>query len=517
MTGAGRSGAPGRRLDGPAGEGLALVAGALLPLAFAPFGAWFVAPLSLVGLLAALEAQSPRRGAWRGWLFGVTAFLGGLYWVHISIHVFGGAALAFAIALMLALVLVMALYTAAFGYALNRFFPHGVARRALLAAPALWALLEWLRGWLFSGFPWLSLGYSQTDSALAALAPLVGVYGMSAAVAVTAGALWTLIAAPRVRRFALLPALALWAAAAGLARVEFTAPEGAPVEVALIQGAVPQEIKWLPESLQPTVDLYLTLTDAHLDKDLIVWPEAAIPTARHNLEALFASLADRGAQTGADFLVGAVEIERDTGRRLNTVVAIPGGATAGDMTRYVKRHLVPYGEYYPVPEFVREWLRWMDLPYQDFSPGPDGQPPLAVAGQQVGISICYEDVFGEELADALPQATLLVNVSNDAWFGGSVAPHQHLQIARLRAIESGRVLVRATNTGISAVIDADGAVLARSPQFEPHVLTHAAQPRRGATPYVRLTNWPVVIASLIALAAAWRGRRAAASRGVNHA
>ena len=487
------------------GDLLALVSGAPIPLAFAPFGYYGVPVLCLVGLLWSLEGQSPRSGLWRGFLFGVSSFLGGLYWVHVSIHVFGGAALPLALVLMFALVLFMATYTAVFGWSLNRFFGRATWQRLLLGAPALWVTIEWLRGWLFSGFGWLGIGYSQSDGPLHSLLPVVGVYGASLALCLAAAGVWASVTLPAARRVALLPFAAVVVVALVLSRAAWTTPVGEPFSVALVQGAVPQELKWLPESLQPTVDLYMNLTDDHLGADLVVWPEAAIPTARHNLDAVFEALLARGADSGTDFLIGAVQVDRARDQRLNTVVALR--SDTGDESTYVKRHLVPYGEYFPVPDFVREWIRWMNLPYQDFTSGADDQPPLTVARQTVGVSICYEDVFGHELLEVLPAASVLVNVSNDAWFGGSIAPHQHLQIARARALEAGRMLLRATNNGISAVIDHDGVVRGRSPQFEPYVLSASVQGRAGATPYSRVGNWPVITLSLLLLALAARRAR----------
>lgn len=494
-------------VHGKYGDVLAAVSGVALPFSFAPYGLYLLAPIAMAGLFLSLDGQSPRRAAWRGFVFGVASFLTGVYWVHISIHVFGGAALGLALFLMMALVLFLSCYTAAFGFMAMRFFPDRSLHSFLLAMPALWTLLEWLRGWLFSGFPWLSVGYSQSDGPLTGIVPIVGVFGVSAAVTATAGALVAAAQSDSWRRrlAALVPVALLWLASGLLSNHEWTRDEGAPVKVSLVQGSVPQQLKWLPEQLQPTVDLYMRLTADHLDSNLIVWPEAAIPTARHNLEGLFSALKRRGTDTDTDFLIGAIEVERGTGRPMNSVVAVNRKDTT--LQSYYKRHLVPFGEYFPVPDLVREWIRWMDLPYTDFAAGEDDQPLLEVAGHKVGVSICYEDVFGEELVGALPEAGFLVNVSNDAWFGGSVAPHQHLQIARLRALEAGRPLLRATNNGISAAIGPRGETHAVSPQFEPYVLTWTTQPRGGSTPYSRWANWPVVSLCFAALLLVWRRSR----------
>ena len=493
-------------LRGWRGDALAFLSGAPLVLAFAPFGYFLLPIVCFAGLLLALDQQTARRGLWRGYLFGVASFLGGLYWIHVSIHVFGGAPLALALALMFTLVLFLALYPAAVGWLLNRFFPVPNGWRLLVAAPALWLLTEWSRGWFFSGFGWLALGYTQSDGALQGLIPVTGVYGATWAATVCSASIVAWFIVPGVRRTVLLVPAGIVIVALLLNAIEWTDEVGEPFTVALVQGAVPQDEKWLPGSLQPTVDLYLRLTAQAPQADLVIWPEAAIPTARHNLDVVFEALRRRGEPSGTDYLIGAVEVTPNNGARLNTLVSL--GRTAADERRYIKRHLVPYGEYFPVPGFVREWIRWLDLPYEDFTSGSDDQPLLQVAGQTVGVSICYEDVFGNELLVALPAASVLVNVSNDAWFGGSVAPHQHLQIARVRALEAGRMLLRGTNNGISAIVDARGKVLDRSPQFEPFVLTGSAQGRQGATPYSRLGNTPVISLALVLLIiGVWRQRQ----------
>lgn len=490
-------------LQGRRGDSAALLAGAPLALGFAPFGFYAVPVFCLAALLIALESCTPRRALWRGFLFGVSSFLGGLYWIHVSVHVFGGAPLALALVLMFALVLFMAVYPALFAYVLRRLPGHG-ARPLLLGAPALWVVIEWLRGWLFSGFGWLSLGYSQSDGPVHGVLPVAGVHAASFVVMVLAAALAGLMLYGRRALSGLAVAAVLVAACALLTTVSWTQAQGEAFRVALVQGSVPQEVKWHPDSLRPTIDLYLRLTAQHPDVDLAIWPEAAIPAARDRLDAVYELLADMGQRNDTDFLVGQIEVNRERDERLNTVVSVARRQVAS--SRYVKHHLVPFGEYFPVPDFVRRIIQWMDLPFQDFTAGARDQAPLSVAGQTVGVSICYEDVFGAQLREQVAGATVLANVSNDAWFGASVAPYQHLQIARVRALEAGRMILRGTNNGISAVIDADGGVVARSGQFEPEVLVAEAVGRRGLTPFVRFGNSPVIVLAfaLAAVLAAWK-------------
>ena len=261
-----------------------------------------------------------------------------------------------------------------------------------------------------------------------------------------------------------------------------------------MQGSISQDRKWLPEQRRPTLQLYRELTLAHADADLMVWPEVAIPAMQHQVETYLDELDQLAAKRSLSLLLGVLVYDFDNEQFYNALISL--GEARGV---YNKRHLVPFGEFFPVPDFVRNWMRLMSLPYRDTAHGEHEQSPLQAAGLILAPSICYEDAYGGEQRDFLPQASALVNVSNDAWFGDSVAPHQHLQIARMRALETGRFMLRTTNTGITAIIDPRGRVVAGSPQFETHVLRGEIIPYAGATPFVRLGNMPVVLLALLAL------------------
>lgn len=474
----------------------ALLGGLLYPLGFAPYGWFWLHPVALALLLLSLSGRAPGQAAAHGFVFGCAAFLTGIYWITISVHTFGGAPLILALFLMLALVAFMAGYVAVLGYALARLCPEENAMRWFLAFPAVWMLLEWVRGWLLSGFGWLSPGYAHTDSALLGYLPVLGVLGTGWISALSGAALMAVLRRPDLKTALYTGGVvALWLGGALLGSVNWTRDDGSQLSASLVQGAVPQEQKWLPESLQPTIKLYVELTAEHLNSDLIIWPEAAIPRYKHHLTGLWEELERIGRETDTDFLVGTIEFDAGSNERFNTVSAF-----GSSQDTYRKRHLVPFGEYFPVPQFVKEHMRVMNLPYQNFSAGPDGQPLLTIAGQKISVSICYEDVFGAEMLDSVRGSTLLVNVSNDAWFGGSLAPHQHLQIARTRAAEVGRYMLRSTNNGISAIIDRRGNVLQRSPQFEPAVLAAVVPGTSGTTPYMRWGDWPMIGLSLLAVA-----------------
>ncbi len=484
---------------GARGDALAFSAGAVLPLAFAPFNFSPLAMLALALLFFLWRSVTPGRAAWRGWLFGLGQFGVGVNWVYISIHTFGHAPAVLTATLTLAFIAFLALYPALLGALTVRLFSSHDEWRALLVWPAGWALLEWLRGWFLTGFPWLSLGYSQTDTPLAGYAPLLGVFGVSWLVAVAAGAITLL---PRVR--AVLALLAIVGGGWALHRVDWTHADGDARHVALIQGNISQAVKWEPDQREPTLDLYRDLTRANWNHDLIIWPETAVPIFYHQVADTFiAGMQKEAHREGVDLLLGIPVQEQRDDHYFNTMMSL--GAQQGF---YRKRHLVPFGEYLPWRPVLGWLLDILQIPMSDFSAGAWRQPLLRAAGYPVSISICYEDAFGEEVIGDLPQAAYLVNVSNDAWFGDSLAPHQHLQIARLRALETGRYLLRATNTGISAIIGPKGELLARSPQFQVHVLSGDMQPMAGTTPYVRWGNWAVVsVLSLLIGIALWRRPR----------
>jgi apolipoprotein N-acyltransferase len=494
------------------GQWLAAPVGAALALAFAPASLVPLAFLCPAVLFLLWQDATPRSAAWRGFLFTGGTFLAGTYWLYHSIHLVGGAPLWIAAVLMLGLVAIMGSYTAALGWAVARWGAPSGARRWLLLLPAGWVLIEWFRGWFLSGFPWLALGYTQLDTPLGGFAPLVGVYGTSLAVAVISGALVALLLGGRGARIAAaLAIVVVGIAGAVLERIEWTEARGTRVSVALVQGAVPQSMKWEPGQRERTLDLYAQLTIPHLGAGIIVWPEAALPALESDLREYLESLRATARAQRSDVVMGLLRRDRATGAFHNSMVAL--GATE---QWYDKRRLVPFGEFFPVPAAVRDWLRLMNLPYSDFVPGAREQAPLEAGGETLAPTICYEDAYASEQLALARRSTLLVNVTNDAWFGDSTAPHQHLDISRMRSLETGRPMLRATNDGVTALIAHDGALQGTLPQFQPGVLTGTVEPRTGLTPYVRLGNAPVL--ALVALGLAVGLRRAPrpmASRGAS--
>ncbi|TCJ12977.1 apolipoprotein N-acyltransferase [Parasulfuritortus cantonensis] len=472
---------------------LPLLLGGISVLGFAPHYLFPLPVLALAGLFRLLRDAGQREAALRGWLFGLGWFGAGVSWVYVSMHDVGGLPVPLAGGLTLLFAAFLALFPALATWLPARWARPGAARLTWLL-PACWALAEWLRGWLLTGFPWQALGYSQAPyGPLAAYAPLLGVYGVSWLAALSAGAL----AGWRVRPLALVALV--WLAGLGLARVDWTRPVGAPITVSLLQGNIAQDMKFRPEKLADTLILYRDMILAS-DSRLIVLPETAWPLFLDVVpDDYLAPLRAHVRGLGGHLLVGVPE--RDgRGHYYNSVALFDGGAPQV----YRKSHLVPFGEF--VPWGTHWFVDAMAIPLSDFSRGGRRQAPLRADDQRIAANVCYEDVFGEELRHALPEATLMVNVSNDAWFGDSYAPWQHHQIAQMRALETGRWWLKVNNTGVTAILDAKGRTVASLKPFSTGILDGAVQGMTGSTPYARWGNGAFL--ALVSVALALCGRRA---------
>ncbi|MEW6515188.1 MAG: apolipoprotein N-acyltransferase [Pseudomonadota bacterium] len=467
---------------------LAAALGGASILGFAPFEIFPLPFVTLALLFRLWQKASPRGAAWLGFCYGLGFFLAGVSWVYVSLHDVGGMAAPVAIAATVLFCAYLALFHALSGYAYCRLASAEFFKNALLFA-GLWTLTEWLRGWLFTGFPWLALGYSQTPpSPLAGYAAVLGSYGIGFLVVLMAA----LLALEPRRRATLLAIVAIITGGVLLRGMDWTQPAGKPVNVSLLQGNIPQSLKWVPERLPLSIDTYVDLAQKN-PAALNILPETSIPLFFDELPRdVLKALTQHG-----DALLG-IAIRHREGGYVNGAIAVSKDAVppAPTFQTYAKQHLVPFGEYIP-PGF--DWFfNLVHIPMADFSAGPRVQPALEIAGQKIAPNICYEDLFGEEIIRALPQATLLVNLSNTAWFGDSLAQPQHLQIARLRAMETGRTMLRATNTGITAAIAPDGRVLAALPAFTAGALRVEAQGFAGQTPFAR---WGNALALLIAIGA----------------
>jgi apolipoprotein N-acyltransferase len=489
---------PARRLTG------ALLLGAASVSAYAPLG-WFpIIWITLGGLFALLvgaRSRTLREGALLGGAFGFGLFIAGVSWVYVSLSLFGGMPAPIAGLATFLFCAVLSLFPALAGALFVRFSPPTGWQRGIYFA-ALWTLGEWLRAWVLTGFPWLAVGYAQVPSSpLAGFAPLLGLFGVSLATALTAALCWEAAASAKfvaTRRGAapLLALLILLGAGAFLREQRWTSPVGDPVSVALLQGNVAQDMKWRPEKFNESLHAYYRLA---LDNpaQLTVLPETALPAFLEQIPGEYLEALKKLAQRQQGDLIFGVPIGEQAGqagRYANGAVSLGSSPEQ----RYSKTHLVPFGEF--VPKGFAWFLSLANIPMSDFTPGDSKQPPMRVAGQKVAVNICYEDAFGEEIIGALPEATLLVNLSNVAWFGDSLAPAQHLQIAQMRALESGRMMLRATNTGMTAIVGVDGRVEGLLAPFTRAALRGQVQAYTGATPYVRWGNGPVITFVLLFIA-----------------
>jgi apolipoprotein N-acyltransferase len=459
--------------------------------AFEPLGAFPVAVAGYAVLVHLSMRADARRSFAAGFGFGLGLFCAGVSWIYVSLSQYGGMPPALAATATLLLCGFLALFPAAAAWLQAR-VPASDAVRACLLIPSSLTLFEWLRSWLLTGFPWLATGYSATGWPLQGFAPLLGVFGLSFITLSLAGMAWLLFR----RRFAFaIGIVLLLAAGQALRHVDWTSPDGEPASTALLQGNIAQDLKFQPNRYARTLETYAQLAEGSTAK-LIVLPETAIPRFLDLVDPAYLARLEAGAKrNGGDVLVG---IPMRAGREAYTNSVLSLGTAPRQ--EYHKVHLVPFGEFVP-PAFG--WaLRLVQIPLGNFSRGTSDQPALALAGLRVAVNVCYEDAFGDEMARRAAQATLLVNVSNVAWFGDSLAPGQHLQIARLRAVELGRMHLAATNTGITAAIDRDGRVVARLPQFTEGRLEIAAQGYSGITPYMRFADWPIVLLSIVILAVA---------------
>ncbi len=472
-------------------EILSLVCGALLPLSFAPYDYFWLQFPVIAFIFFSCWQQKPSIAFRRGYLFGLGWFIHGIYWLYYSLHFHGGMPAPVAIITIVLLSAYMALFPALAFYLSNRFIKTTAFKMLVLVYPFSWMLFDWLRGYFLTGFPWVQVGIAQIDTYLAGYAPLIGGLGVGLMVTIVAGLLAVNIVNRQLKLT--LPIIAIiYLAGFLLGLINWTEAVDEPITVSMIQGNIPQAEKWKKQNYRPTLQMYRELTQKHWDSDLIIWPETAVPGFKSRVPYYLEQLAAEAKATNTDVMLGLFTRDVVAQRYYNSMITL-------DEQIYLKRHLVPLGEYFPLRPLLGFFAKWVDIPMSDIDNGEDVQPLITAAGQKIGLSICFEDAFDRSVLLDLPEATLLVNVSNDAWFENSSQPWQHHQIARMRALESGRVMLRVTNTGVSSVIDRNGDVLQMAPQFKRHVITAEVQAYKGATPYVLWANYLLIISGLAIL------------------
>ena len=464
----------------------ALLSGGLIPFSFSPFDLYFLSIFSLIVIFYLWSTtETARESFLLGYLFGFAMFGIGVNWLHISINLFGGVNLFFALFFTYTFIAFISLYPALTGYIAVKYFRSNF----FIFIPILWVLSEWTKGWLLTGFPWLNIGTSQTNSILVNFAPIIGDYGVSFITCIFAAATIKVFSCYKKERFLsailliIIPLTSL-----SLNKINWTEHTGEALNVALVQGNISQEIKWHPTQKEESFNIYTELSESFWLSDLIIWPETAIASRYHQADNFVKNINQIRQKSNAFFMSGIINENISSGEYFNSILLIDNKHHF-----YNKHHLVPFGEYLPFKKILSHPLRLFNIPISDFSSGKYNEKNFETSKGNFGMSICYEDAYGTEVRRSMPNANILINVSNDAWFGNSMAPHQHLQIARMRAIENSRYLLRATNNGISAIIDNKGKIIARSPQFEKHVLNVNVALFTGATPYSKYGNMPLLI------------------------
>lgn len=479
---------------------LAPLAGALVTLSLAPFGLWPAGILSCVLYAFLLCTCTPGQAVWRGWLYGIGMFGSGVSWVYVSIHVHGHASVPLAMLLTLLFCAGLALLHALFAWCYVRFIrllPGGM----LVGFPVLWVIFEWFRGWFLTGFPWLYLGYAHIDTWIAGWAPIAGVFGLSFICALTGSCLflaWRSRQPVACMTYAVI-IITLWAGGGVLKPIQWVARASElPLSVALYQPNVPQENKWDPAWYRPILRQLREGTQELYGHDIVVWPEAAIPNYYQRAQDFLLPVAERAAEAQTTLITGIPFRQPTEGVYHNGVIALGHGEGT-----YFKQRLVPFGEYVPLEKWLRGLIAFFDLPMSAFTPGPTDQAPLRAGAYRVAPFICYEIVYADLVARGARDADLLVTISNDSWFGDSIGPLQHLQMAQMRALENGRYLLRGTNNGVSAIIDQRGQIVSRSEQFVPATLVGNVEVMLGNTPFGSFGSGPVIIGSATTLLLMW--------------
>ncbi|WP_442112064.1 apolipoprotein N-acyltransferase [Pseudomonas sp. NUPR-001] len=484
------------------GNLLAVAAGAITTLALAPFDIWPLALLAVGLFYLGLRDLSPRQALGRGWCFGFGLYAAGTSWIYVSINTYGGATPLLATGLLVAFFAAIAWFFALPAWVWARWLRRNEAPLAdALCFAALWVGQEAFRGWFLTGFPWLYSGYSQLDGPLSGLAPVGGMWLISFCIALSAALLCNL---PRLRErksflaVAVVLLVAPWLLGLGLKNHAWTEPAGKPLTVAALQGNVEQELKWNPEHVNAQLALYRDMSFSSKPVDLLVWPETAVPILKEQAQGYLDMMGNFAAERHSALITGVPvrEVVHQQRRYYNGITV----AGEGDGT-YLKQKLVPFGEYVPLQDMLRGLIAFFDLPMSDFARGPEDQPLLQAKGYQIAPYICYEVVYPEFAASLAARSDILLTISNDTWFGTSIGPLQHLQMAQMRALEAGRWMIRATNNGVTGLIDPFGRITAQIPQFERGILYGEVVPMQQLTPYLQWRSWPLVI--LCALLLGW--------------
>ncbi len=462
---------------------ISFISGAISVLGFAPYHYAFLLIISLSLFFFVLQCSSTKQAFWQGYFYGLGLMGFGVFWLRISFDEFNH------LGSFLSTLLVFGfIFSIAFYFAFIAFFCRLFSQGNLWIIGFIWVLGEALRSWFLTGFPWLSIGYAFIDTPLAGFAPIFGIYGVSLSVAISAIFICLILLKPRKKTYTFC-LLGLWFSGWILYTIEWTQVEKEELKIALFQANIPQQIKWNPEQLVPTLQRHLDMRDNQPDADLIIWAETAIPALLTRVESVLTPLESQLKKQNQAVLTGIPLSKK--GQIFNSLLLL------GTAQRqfYYKHHLVPFGEFQPLP-ILQPLIDYFNIPMSNFTQGQTSSV-LTLKDFNLGVSICYEDVFSREIQAAMPVADILINVSNDAWFGHSIAPYQHLQMARMRALENGRYFVRATNTGVSAIMNEKGKVLKRLGLLKSGTLIATIPKISGLTPFARYGEYPIWIILII--------------------
>lgn len=473
---------------------IALFAGAIGPLAFSPNNMWLLGFISVMGLYTALKFATPKQGAVVGWLFGSGFFGVGASWVFVSINVYGNAGAPFAAFLTGLFVMGLALLFSLQAWLTQRYFNRSFY---LFSFAALWILGEWFRSWFLTGFPWLYLGYPHVESSFAGIAPLFGVMGISLVVALSGAAFGEMYLAWRrtgstyemARTYMPTGLFFLWILSALSANLTWVSPTGESIDVGIVQANIDQGQKFDSAFIEENLESYDALSAPLWDNDVVVWPETAIPYVYDNASPVVSYFRSQANATNSTLVTGIFG-RTDSGLH-NSITSLGNGSGI-----YHKQKLVPFGEYTPLRSVFSTLLQIFDLPMSSLNKGPSGQAPLTAGDFSVAPFICYEVVYPDFVRRFAKSADYLVTISNDTWFGASWGPLQHLEMAQMRALENGRYMIRATNNGVSAIINEKGEVISRTAQFQAEVLSGTVQIFDGRTPFSYWGSWPVLLICL---------------------
>ena len=471
------------------------LAGALLPLSLAPFSLWPIAILSITPLFICLKNQSISQAFKYAAIYGFGLYITGASWIFISMHVHGDVSAVFALVGTILFCLFVAIIFA-LPFVFITLIPQSLSYW-IIGLPAIWVISEWFRSWILSGFPWLYIGYSHTDTWLNGWAPIGGVFLLSYLTALCGAALAQLLQQRSTFNFILASIIfALpFTSGAFLQSINWTQPTYTELAVSLVQPDVPQKDRWSPPQRNKILRGLLSQTEPHWGADIIVWPEGAIPALYSQSEQFLLDLDRHAKKYNTALITGIPTNNNPQGLFYNSMLTVGDG-----QGQYNKTRLVPFGEYVPLETLIRGLNNFFDLPMSSFSLGAKHQSPLLAKQHNIATAICYEIAYPNLVAKNVRNTSLILTVSNDAWFGNSIAPQQHMQMARMRAIENAKPMMRATNNGITALVDHQGKVYKQLPQFNKGVLSGQVTPRVGSTPFTTYASWPIVSFSLLTIA-----------------